>query len=324
MNGGMQLHIVREGEEMPGLSLGQAPLYIGRAPDNHLVVPDSTVSSRHAALWVEAGRAWIRDTGSRNGTFVNDERIRGATALADGDKVRLGSNTDLVARGHVEEPEDGPKLASRLVEDVGAGVRYPFQGDRFYIGASDIADLRVDVESEQEGAVSLHPDGEIWKSTYEEEAPVALGDTFEIAGRTFRVIEVPTSFTQTHEAAPARFAYQLRVTLDGVAGAEAVFTDPSSGKQHTVDAENRAILLYMLAKRVVDAKNDPELRGDTWCADEDVSRGVWGRKGTADANSLHVLVHRLRKELKGAGFDPWFIEKRRKAIRIALPDVEVD
>ena len=52
-------------------------------------------------------------------------------------------------------------------------------------------------------------------------------------------------------------------------------------------------------------------------------RDVWGKKGSADANGLHVLVHRLRKELKEAGFDPWFIEKRRKAIRLALREVEI-
>ncbi|MCB9665370.1 MAG: FHA domain-containing protein [Alphaproteobacteria bacterium] len=319
MTKAVQLFVLRSGEEIPGLTLGSMPLYVGRSPDNHLVVPDATVSTRHAAFWVEGGRAWVRDCGSRNGTFLNDRQVQGACAVRDGDRVRLGTSTALVVRGQVAE--QGP-LASgtlRLLEDVEAEVCYPLITERFIIGDSELADLRLDQGAEEEASLTVHPDGEIWVSTFDSERALDVGDTFSVGGRQFRVVDSATSATATHDASTMRFPYKLEITLDGVQGAQAEITDPRSGRSHVIDAENRAVLLYLLGRQASQAKDDPAV--DSWCADEDVAVGIWGRKGTSDANSLHVLVHRLRKELKKAGFDPWFIEKRRRAIRLSLDDV---
>lgn len=317
----VQLFVLRSGEEIPGLTLGSMPLYVGRSPDNHLVVADGTVSTRHAAFWLEGGRTWVRDCGSRNGTFVNDKQVQVATAVRDGDRVRLGTSTALVVRGHAEEAVGAYNGELRLLEDVEAGVRYPLVAERFTIGDSDLADLKLDPGAEDEALLTVHPDGEIWMTTFDAERSLAVGDGFQVGGRAFRVVSAPGVFTATHDASTMRFPYRLEITLDGVQGAEAVIRDPRSGREHTVDAENRAVLLYLLGKQAASAKADP--KADPWCADEEIAVGIWGRRGTADANSLHVLVHRLRKELKHAGFDPWFIEKRRKAIRLSLDDVVI-
>jgi DNA-binding winged helix-turn-helix (wHTH) protein len=47
------------------------------------------VSRRHARVVVAAGRATIEDLGSKNGTYVEERRISGATELRDGDAIRL-------------------------------------------------------------------------------------------------------------------------------------------------------------------------------------------------------------------------------------------
>lgn len=61
---------------------------------------DPTISSRHAAFNVDAqsGGIAIEDTGSTNGTFVNDEHIgfNGRRELRDGDRVRFGGFTTIV------------------------------------------------------------------------------------------------------------------------------------------------------------------------------------------------------------------------------------
>jgi diguanylate cyclase (GGDEF)-like protein len=54
---------------------------------------DDAVSGRHARLMLGSDGASIEDLGSRNGTFVNEERVRGSRALADGDHLRFGSST---------------------------------------------------------------------------------------------------------------------------------------------------------------------------------------------------------------------------------------
>jgi hypothetical protein len=70
---------------------------VGRANSGEQVdVPlaDATISSRHAAIVVDAtaGTVQVEDTGSTNGTFVNEEHIgfNGKRELRDGDKVRFG------------------------------------------------------------------------------------------------------------------------------------------------------------------------------------------------------------------------------------------
>ena len=60
-----------------------------------------------------------------------------------------------------------------------------------------------------------------------------------------------------------------------------------------------------------------------WVSDDDVRTGVWGR-GQGSKGSLNVLVHRARKQLESDGFDPWFIEKKRRGIRVRLQHVTVE
>src|SRR5262249_775349 len=76
---------------------------IGRANSGEQVdipLSDATISSRHAALIVDgtSGAVQIEDTGSTNGTFVNEEHIgfNGKRELRDGDKIRFGGYTTLV------------------------------------------------------------------------------------------------------------------------------------------------------------------------------------------------------------------------------------
>jgi DNA-binding winged helix-turn-helix (wHTH) protein len=58
-----------------------------------VVVDSPTVSRRHARIVIGAGDATIDDLGSKNGTYVNDARVDRASALRDGDAVRIGALT---------------------------------------------------------------------------------------------------------------------------------------------------------------------------------------------------------------------------------------
>ena len=68
----------------------QAHTILGRASDNHIVLPDSYVSSYHARLDQRNGEWWLTDLGSRNGTRLNDVPISKSVPLADGDVIGLG------------------------------------------------------------------------------------------------------------------------------------------------------------------------------------------------------------------------------------------
>jgi pSer/pThr/pTyr-binding forkhead associated (FHA) protein len=84
------------------------PLHTGRATVGRsnsgetLDIPlaDATISSRHAVLNIDAttGSVQVEDTGSTNGTFVNDEHVgfNGRRELKDGDRVRFGGFTTVM------------------------------------------------------------------------------------------------------------------------------------------------------------------------------------------------------------------------------------
>lgn len=79
-------------------TLDGARLTVGTNPDAGIVVEsDATVSRVHLVV-EEVGPAWcVRDLGSRNGTFVNGERLISERVLRHGDEIVLG-RTRLVFR----------------------------------------------------------------------------------------------------------------------------------------------------------------------------------------------------------------------------------
>jgi len=64
-------------------------LTIGRAPENDIQLLHLGVSRRHAEVSYEDGRLMVRDLGSRNGTFVNGDRIT-ERELAPEDEIAIG------------------------------------------------------------------------------------------------------------------------------------------------------------------------------------------------------------------------------------------
>ena len=68
-------------------------LVIGRAPNCDCVLPEECVSRRHAQLWREGGRWFLRDLGSSNGTRVNGTRVVERVEVRPGNRVSLGGAT---------------------------------------------------------------------------------------------------------------------------------------------------------------------------------------------------------------------------------------
>jgi len=77
---GKQVLPLREGENI-----------VGRDLEAQVRIESAGVSRRHARIDVTGTLATIEDLGSKNGTFVGDERVIGTAPLHDGDLVRFGS-----------------------------------------------------------------------------------------------------------------------------------------------------------------------------------------------------------------------------------------
>ncbi len=69
---------------------------IGRGLENAVALPDVNASRQHAVLSVSGNGFVVRDLGSRNGTFVNGERIT-TQAVGHGDVISIGTHEIEVA-----------------------------------------------------------------------------------------------------------------------------------------------------------------------------------------------------------------------------------
>ena len=63
---------------------------IGRGEGAHLRPSSDLVSRHHCGISVSDGTVIVEDLGSRNGTFVNGEQLKGAHNARSGDTIRIG------------------------------------------------------------------------------------------------------------------------------------------------------------------------------------------------------------------------------------------
>ena len=66
---------------------------IGRDREAVVWIDDESVSRRHARISISEEGATIEDLGSKNGTYVDEKRIRARTPLTDRDVVKIGPAT---------------------------------------------------------------------------------------------------------------------------------------------------------------------------------------------------------------------------------------
>ncbi|MGH8684363.1 MAG: FHA domain-containing protein [Nitrosospira sp.] len=71
----------------------QTTYRIGSGESNDLQLSDDYLSNKHASIKYDDGNLYLSDSGSRNGTFLNDVRLdQTAKALTPGDRIRVGKS----------------------------------------------------------------------------------------------------------------------------------------------------------------------------------------------------------------------------------------
>ncbi len=86
----------RESSRQQHLETGDF-LSVGRDPSNHIVLNDEFTSARHARIERKSNGFLVRDLRSRNGTFLNGNRVFEAL-IKDGDRIRIGGTELLFTR----------------------------------------------------------------------------------------------------------------------------------------------------------------------------------------------------------------------------------
>ena len=73
------------------LAFKEKKITIGRSSGNDIVVQDPYSSNLHAFIYPSDTGYVLRDNNSKNGTFLNSEKIRGEIELKEGDEILIGS-----------------------------------------------------------------------------------------------------------------------------------------------------------------------------------------------------------------------------------------
>jgi pSer/pThr/pTyr-binding forkhead associated (FHA) protein len=120
--GGRPFLLYKDGdgrEQVFSFEPGSAEASVGRQQSSDLVLDwDGQVSRLHARFERAAdGWAVVDDGISRNGTFVNGERLSGRHQLSDGDSLRFGSTT-VTFRSPQAEAQAPPPVAAEATAEV--------------------------------------------------------------------------------------------------------------------------------------------------------------------------------------------------------------
>lgn len=102
--------------------LGREPVTIGRAADCDIVLPERQISRYHVRIEWDADGYVLRDLGSKNGTYVNGEKVRGQLyRLRDGDEISLATTLQIgFVAGEATLPLEEVFLPGHLVVDEDA------------------------------------------------------------------------------------------------------------------------------------------------------------------------------------------------------------
>jgi HD-GYP domain-containing protein (c-di-GMP phosphodiesterase class II) len=177
---GLDLIFLKIQSENGGLSrvaINQFPATIGRDPGNQIAIPDDQISRFHLRIKRRGRLLIVEDLDSRNGTFLNGDRIVNAV-VRTGDKILIGSTEIVVFSTDAEI-----SLEQRALD--GQGLQ---EGPEITVQPARSGENEPDLVPSSR--IPLQPDpgipvtGRITQAIYEAEGDMVLSRSAEDAGRT--------------------------------------------------------------------------------------------------------------------------------------------
>src|SRR5262249_25202491 len=149
--------------------LPASAITIGKAEDNQLRVTDGSISRKHAVIEPNGGGLVIKDLGSLNGIFVNDQRVgEQGHVLSEGDRIDIG-RTRMVFRSAAGAPNRpappapptqlGPLARLLITEPDGAAREFELTADAITIGRSTDNQLHISDNAISRKHASIELDG---------------------------------------------------------------------------------------------------------------------------------------------------------------------
>ncbi|HET7826309.1 MAG TPA: FHA domain-containing protein, partial [Anaeromyxobacter sp.] len=134
--------------------LADVPTVVGRSEEAHCLIFDPWISSMHAMFERRGDELWVVDLDSRNGTFVDDQRVT-ESRVPDGATVRFGrTEVRVVVGAMVPSPSPAPVEGARaarepqrqtIPSDRAAATRGPITSPDPELPAPDLAPRQATV-----------------------------------------------------------------------------------------------------------------------------------------------------------------------------------
>ena len=100
------------------IALTNEPLSIGRAREADIPLLDDKVSRIHCGIRLSDGEFYLKDLKSRNGTYVNGQRVEDTIKLKVGDRIQVGSTVFVLDTAPYEkDAADGIAAVSSAMAD---------------------------------------------------------------------------------------------------------------------------------------------------------------------------------------------------------------
>ncbi|MGD9722805.1 MAG: FHA domain-containing protein [Pirellulales bacterium] len=190
------------GQEIP---VRGKKFFVGRAEDCHLRPGSDLISRHHCVLLLEDGYLGVRDFGSKNGTYVNEERVVGERELKAGDRLTIGPLQFEVCINHGLAAQKRPPVvdvkeaAARTAQDA---AKDPFDVSEWLSPESD--DATRTLTNGDTHSVSLAETDSIRLDAAAEATPEPAGDETAAKKRTpGKLPPVPSASKDSQEAAAA-------------------------------------------------------------------------------------------------------------------------
>lgn len=153
--------------------LNRTSMVIGRAPECDICFDLRWVSRTHARIRLEGGHYVLEDAGSKNGVFVNGQRVTEPRPLEDGDRIQIAPGTELI---FVDSEATAP-LPSRLARGLSLDRverRVSVQGQELVPPLSTAQYDFLALLSEEPGRV--YSRGEVIAAVWADAAPAGVSD----------------------------------------------------------------------------------------------------------------------------------------------------
>ncbi len=105
-----------------------------------LMLPERQISRRHAELYRKEDGFWLRDLGSKNGTFVNGKEIKESAPvkLTDGDEIQIALSVKIAFVGSDATAPLNARPISKSMKAAVRGLRIDKEGRRIFVAETEL------------------------------------------------------------------------------------------------------------------------------------------------------------------------------------------